>query len=157
MCTDTHMHTHTHTYTHICCCCYLVDKSYLTLCHPTNCSQPASSVHGISQERILKWVTISFSEGSTQPRDQTHISCIGQRISYHWSSKEVLGFSCGSAGKESAYNAEDLGSIPGLKIPWRRRTLPIPVFWPGEFHGLNSPWGGKESDTTEQLSLSEVM
>ena len=40
------------------------------------------------------------------------------------------------------------------KIPWRREWLPIPVFWPGEFHGPYSPWGHKESDTTEQLSLS---
>ena len=45
-----------------------------------------------------------------------------------------LGFPCGSAGKESACNAGDLGSIPGLgKIPWRRERLPTPVFWPGEF------------------------
>ena len=35
------------------------------------------------------------------------------------------------------------------KIPWRRERLPTPVFWPGEFHGLYSPWGHKESDTTE--------
>ena len=35
------------------------------------------------------------------------------------------------------------------KIPWRRERLPTPVFWPGEFHGLYSPWGRKESDTTE--------
>ena len=40
------------------------------------------------------------------------------------------------------------------KIPWRRERLPTPVFWPGEFHGLHSPWGCKESDTTERLSLS---
>ena len=41
------------------------------------------------------------------------------------------------------------------KIPWRRERLPTPVFWPGEFHGvyIYSPWGHKESDTTEQLSL----
>ena len=42
------------------------------------------------------------------------------------------------------------------KIPWRRERLPTPVFWPGEFHGLRnlvgmSPWGHKESDTTEVL------
>ena len=44
---------------------------------------------------------------------------------------------------------------PGLgKIPWRRERLATSVFWPGEFHGLYSPWGHKESDTTEQLSLS---
>ena len=39
------------------------------------------------------------------------------------------------------------------KIPWRRERLPTPVFWPGEFHGLYSPWGQKELDTPEQLSL----
>ena len=54
-----------------------------------------------------------------------------------------LGFLCGSAGKKSACNVGDLGLIPGLgrfsgegKIPWRREWLPTPVFWPGEFHGL---------------------
>jgi len=40
------------------------------------------------------------------------------------------------------------------KIPWRRETLPSPVFWPGEFHGLYSPRGREEWDTTEWLSLS---
>ena len=40
------------------------------------------------------------------------------------------------------------------KIPWRRETLPTPGFWSRELHGLYSPWGRKESDTTEQLSLS---
>ena len=40
------------------------------------------------------------------------------------------------------------------KILWRRQRLPTPVFWPGEFHGLYSPQGCKESDLTEQLSLS---
>ena len=40
------------------------------------------------------------------------------------------------------------------KIPWRRERLPTPVFWPGEFHGLYSQWGHKESDTTEQISFS---
>ena len=66
-----------------------------------------------------------------------------------------LGFSCGSAGKESACNAGDLGSIPELgRSPGEGKRLPTPVFWPGEFHGLYSPWGCKESDKTEQLSLS---
>ena len=41
------------------------------------------------------------------------------------------------------------------KIPWGRKQLPIPVFWSGEFHRLYSPWGRKELDTTEWLSLSE--
>ena len=41
----------------------------------------------------------------------------------------------------------------GREIPWRRERLPTPVFWPGEFHGLYSPWGRKELETTERLSL----
>ena len=40
------------------------------------------------------------------------------------------------------------------KLPWRSERLPTPVFWPGEFHGIYSPWDCKESDTTEWLSLS---
>ena len=40
------------------------------------------------------------------------------------------------------------------KIPWRRKRLPTTVFWPGEFHGLYSSWGCKESDTTKRLSLT---
>ena len=66
-----------------------------------------------------------------------------------------LSFPCGSPGKESTCHAGYLGSISGLgRFPWRRERLPTPVFWLGEFHGLYSPWGHKESDTTEQLSLS---
>ena len=40
------------------------------------------------------------------------------------------------------------------KIPWRRERLLTPIFWPGEFHGLYSPWCCKESEMTERLSLS---
>ena len=43
-------------------------------CDPVDCRLPGSSVHGIFQARILKWVAISFSRGSSQPRDWTHIS-----------------------------------------------------------------------------------
>ena len=57
-------------------------------------------------------------------------------------------FPCGSAGKESACNAGDLG----WEDPLEKGKAPTPVFWPGEFHRLYSPWGRKESDTTERLS-----
>ena len=46
------------------------------LCNPMDCSPPGSSVHGILQARILEWVAISFSWGSEQFRDRTHISCV---------------------------------------------------------------------------------
>jgi len=46
-----------------------VAQSCLTLCNPVNCSLPGSSVHGILQARVLEWVAISFSRGSSRPRD----------------------------------------------------------------------------------------
>ena len=48
-----------------------VTQSSLTLCDPKDCSPPGSSVHGILQARILEWVAIAFSKGSSWPRDQT--------------------------------------------------------------------------------------
>ena len=72
------------------CCYYLVTKSYLTLfVTPMDCSPPGLSVHGIFQARILDWVAISFSRGSSWPRDQTHISCIDRQIIYHWTTWEA--------------------------------------------------------------------
>ena len=56
-----------------------VAQSCPTLCNPMDCSLPGSSVHGIFQARILEWVAISFSRGSSQPRDQTPVSCIAGR------------------------------------------------------------------------------
>ena len=63
----------------------------LTLGFPMDCSPPGSSVHGMLQARILEWVTISSSRGSSPPRDQTRISqgsCIGRQILYHWATWE---------------------------------------------------------------------
>ena len=50
--------------------------NHFTLCDPVDCSLPGSSVHGILQARILEWVVMPSSRGSSQPRDQTHISYI---------------------------------------------------------------------------------
>ena len=59
-------------------------------------------------------------------------------------------FPGGSDGEESTCNAGDLGLIPGLgRSPAEGKGLPIPVFLPGEFHGLSSPRGLKELDMTE--------
>ena len=69
------------------CCCCLVAKLYPTLLWPS--IPPGFSVHGILQTSILQWVAISFSRGSSQPRDQTCISCIGKRILYHWAMGEA--------------------------------------------------------------------
>ena len=57
--------------------------SHVRLCNPVNCSPAGSSVHGIFQARVLEWVAISFSRGSSHLRDLTHVSCIGRQILYH--------------------------------------------------------------------------
>ena len=56
-----------------------VAQSCTTLCDPIDCSPPGSSNHGILQARILEWVAISFSRGSSRPRDSTHVSHIAGR------------------------------------------------------------------------------
>ena len=60
----------------------------------------------------------------------------------------LLGFPCSSAGKESACNAGDLGSFPGLGRSPGEGKDPTSVFWLGELQGLYSPWGCKELDMT---------
>ena len=55
---------------------YLVAQSFLTLCDPMDCSPPFSSIHGIFQSRILEWVAVSYSRGSSWPRDPAHLSCV---------------------------------------------------------------------------------
>ena len=64
-------------------------QSCPTLCNPMDGSLPGFSVHGIFQARILEWVAIIFSRGSSRLRDWTHVSCIGRRILYHWATEEV--------------------------------------------------------------------
>ena len=54
-------------------------QSCLTFCNPTDCSPPGSSANGILQARILEWVAISSSMGSSRPRDRTHASCINRQ------------------------------------------------------------------------------
>ena len=81
VCVCVRAHAHMHLLAQLC----------LTLCDPLDCSPPGSSVHGILQARILEWVATSSSRGSSQPRDQTHVSCvacIGRWILYHWATWE---------------------------------------------------------------------
>ena len=58
----------------------LVAPSCLTLCDPMDSSPPGLSLHGILQARILEWVAIPFSRGSSQPRDRTPVSPIAGRF-----------------------------------------------------------------------------
>ena len=59
-----------------------VTQSCPTLCDPMDCSLPGSSIHGILQARVLEWVTISFSRGSSRPRDWTGLLHCRQTLYY---------------------------------------------------------------------------
>ena len=67
-----------------------VAQSCLTLCDPMDCSLPGLSVHGIFQARVLEWVAISFSMGSSQPKDRTWVSCTAGWHFTIWATREVL-------------------------------------------------------------------
>ena len=67
-----------------------VAQSCLTLCDPMDYSLQGSSVHGILQARVLEWVAISFSRGSSRPRDRTRVSLIAGRCFTVWATRETL-------------------------------------------------------------------
>ena len=64
-----------------CCSCWVAPSCLF--------ATPASSVHGILQARVLEWVAMPSSRGSSPPRDGTHISCISRWILYHWATREA--------------------------------------------------------------------
>ena len=70
--------------------CVLVAQKCLTLRDSIDCSLPHSSVHGILHSRILEWVTIPFSSGSSQPRDRTQVSSIAGGFFTIWGTREAL-------------------------------------------------------------------
>ena len=64
-------------------CCFIA-KSYPAPCSSTDCNLSGSSVHGILQAKILEWVAMPSSMGSSQPRDGTRVSCIDRQIIFCW-------------------------------------------------------------------------
>ena len=105
----------------------------LTLCDPTDCSPPDSSVHGILQARILQWGAISYSRASSPPRDWTCISCLGRQ----------MGFPGGSVVRSQ----EPLREIPPRTRSWgedlKRKAVQAtrgPPGWPRPLpHPVDSP------------------
>jgi len=110
-------------------CGYSVAQSSPTLCKPKDCCPPTSSIHGILQARILQCVAMPSSKGSSQPRDQSYVSCIGRWILYHYChlGNPYLGAAAAAKSLQSCptlCNPID-GSPPGSPIPGilQARTL----------------------------------
>ena len=98
-----------------------------------DCSPPGSPVHGIFQVRILEWVAMPSSRGSSQPRDRTHISCIAGRFFTHWSYKVKVKSLRLHVGAQSGQTLRDLVdcsplgfSIHGILQARILSGLPVP-------------------------------
>ena len=93
---------------------------------PMDCKPPGSSVHGIPQARILKWVAISSSRRSSWPRDWTWISCascIGRQILYHWATRQ----------HENWETKDDSETIPSLGVQGQFRNVWLFIY----MHGIH--------------------
>ena len=143
------------------CMCAKSLQSYPTLSDPMDCSPPGSSIHGILQARILEWIDISSSRGSSRPSDRTQVSCISciaggffsaglpgspsftyTHTHMHPYKYKHTGLSGCASGEEYACKCRRHrrhGFDPWVgKILWRRKWKPTLVFLPGEFHGQRS-------------------
>ena len=83
-----YIYTHTHIHIHIV-IAVLQSLSHVWLFSNSWTAAHQAPVYGVFQARILEWVAISFSRGSSHTRDQAHVSCIGRWIIYHWATREA--------------------------------------------------------------------
>ena len=134
-----------------------------TLCDPIDCSPSGASTHGIFWVRMLEWVAISFSRGSSLPRDWTHIyyvTCIGKCILYlcatweahellrpiGWSRNDVVRLLRLSLKRPCSLCFHHFATFMNLswvgKIPWRRKWQPMPVFLLETPMGRGAWWAG---------------
>ena len=117
-----------------------VAQSCLTLCHPTDCSLPGTSVPGIFQAIVLEWIAISFSRGSSQPRDQTQVSHIVDRRFTVWASQLF------------ALGGHSIGVSASISVPPMNTQDRSPLGWTGwnslQSNGLSRVFNCKVSNTT---------
>ena len=109
---------------------------------PMNCCLPGYSVYGISQARIPEWVAISYSKASSQPRDQTCISCISRWILYHWATSEDP---CDKVDIEK--NEKSISTA--FRLYWQKETILVSEFVIG-YGAEEDSWksSGQQGDQT---------
>ena len=122
-----------------------------TLCNPMDCSPQGSSVNGILQARILEWVAIPFSRGSSQLGDQTQVSCIAGRFFIIWTTREA------PIWKGTLYSG-DVGSFIGLEHrvsveEWQEMRLKTATKYKLQNHQEQNKYL-KKKNLPEQLALS---
>ena len=105
-----------------------VTQSCPTLCYPMECSPPGSSVLGILRARILEWIAISLSRGTSRPRDQTQVLCIAGRRFNLWATREAK-------SRCFFWNSLDFSMIQWMLAIWSLVPLPF----------LNPAWTSESS------------
>ena len=109
--------------------CVSVTQVCWTLCNPMDCIWSGSSVHGISQARILKWVAISFSSGSSRPRDQTRVSHTAGRFFYCLSHKGSRCINTFQFWEECSWRKESEKNRMGQREGLRRTYFSGHLLW----------------------------
>ena len=104
-----------------------------TLCDPMDCSLPGSSVHGIFQAIVLEWIAISFSRGSSRPRDRTQVSRTVDRRFTVWATKEEDGSKTERGPRELPSPSTTWGCM------WRGQSTTQEV-GPHQKLNLPAPW-----------------
>ena len=125
-----------------------VTQSCPTLCSPVDCSLPGSSLHGILQVGILEWVSISFSRGSSQPRDRTRVSHIAGRCFNLWVTMEgslnqwIFSWSLFTVKIQRSLTVSAMSLLPSW-LPWGWTFWShLHLVWnKGKSDSLPSPYG----------------
>ena len=103
--------------------CWLFSHIQLFVCDPLDCSPPGSSVHGFLLARLLDWVAISFSRGSSQPRTRTQGSCTAGRFFTIWATREALSSSKWLYVFLSQHTVTEEVNIGPLRLRLRGRVM----------------------------------
>ena len=100
-------------------------QSCLTLYDPMDCSPPGSSVHGILHARILEWVAILFSRGSSRPRDWTWVFCIAGRFFTIWTTREAQGGEISCSITSVVWKGYICGLVYEINSNWESGNIAI--------------------------------
>ena len=129
----------------------LVPPSCLTLCDPMDYSPSGSSAHGVLQGRILEWVAIPCSRGSSRPRDGTQVSCTAGRLFPVWATRVSI-IKTKDLSHCSAFKREGIYVLPtfhhvSLKGKWKNIEVPISLHLRSFIIG----WGWSQGKKSENI------
>ena len=121
-----------------------------SLCDTIDCSLPRSSVHGILQSRILEWVAVPFSRGSSQPRNWIGVSCIAEGFFTSWATKEANKYQ----GKNFCASRKGRGKETILK--YARELWCFFFFLKRQTNHPNQTWQAYWNYQTENLKTTMI-